>query len=67
MASTAPSAGEQKQQDVIEAARDPNSTISSKDAQDKMVQESKKAGIPAFTFDPDASPEEKKAQAKAVR
>ncbi|CAK7566576.1 MAG: Tricalbin-2 [Sporothrix epigloea] len=66
MASTAPSAGEQKQQDVIEAARDPNSTISSKDAQDKMVQESKKAGIPAFTFDPDASPEEKKAQAKAA-
>jgi hypothetical protein len=32
-----------------------------------MVEESKKAGVTALSFDPNASPEEKKAQAKAVR
>lgn len=31
-----------------------------------MVREAKAAGAPAFEFDPDASPEEKKAQMKAV-
>ncbi|ERT02180.1 hypothetical protein HMPREF1624_00478 [Sporothrix schenckii ATCC 58251] len=66
MATTQPSAPEAKQSAVIEAARDPNSAVSSQDAQAKMVQESKKAGIPAFTFNPDASPEEKKAQARAA-
>ena len=32
-----------------------------------MANESKKAGIPAFQFDPDASPAAKAAQAQAVR
>lgn len=58
---------ELKTQGVIEAAQDPNSGVSADDAQQKIVTESKKAGIPAFTFDPDASPEEKAAQARAVR
>lgn len=58
---------ELKTQGVIEAAQDPNSGVSADDAQQKMIAESKKAGVPAFTFDPDASPEEKAAQARAVR
>lgn len=57
---------ELKQQGAIEAARDPESSVTADDAQRKLVDESKNAGVAAFTFDPDASPEEKKAQAKAV-
>lgn len=64
--STEKSAGELKQQGAIEAAADPNSSVTADDAQRKMVEESKKAGVTAFTFDPDASPEEKKRQTKAV-
>ncbi len=47
-------------------AQDPNSSVTSDDAQKKMVEESKKAGVPAFIFNPNASPEEKAAQARAV-
>lgn len=64
--STERAAGELKTQGVIEAADDPNSSVTSGDAQKKIVQESKNAGIQAFSFDPDASPEEKKAQVQAV-
>lgn len=32
-----------------------------------MLREARAAGAPAYEFDPDASPEEKKAQMKAVR
>ena len=60
------SAAELKTQGVIEAAQDPNSSVTADDAQQKMVIESRKAGVAAFTFDPDASPEEKAAQARAV-
>jgi hypothetical protein len=60
------SAAELKAQGVIEAAQDPNSSVTADDAQQKIVMESKKAGVPAFTFNPDASPEEKAAQARAV-
>lgn len=59
------SAGELKAQGVVEAAQDPNSSVTADDAQQKIVTESRKAGVPAFTFDPDASPEEKAAQARA--
>ena len=62
----ASSAAEIKTEGAVEMANDPNSTVSSDDAQRKMVEESQKAGVPAFTFNPDASPEEKAAQAKAV-
>ncbi len=61
------SAAELKQQDAFEAAADPNSTITAADAQAKAELESKKAGVGAFSFNPDASPEEKAAQARAVR
>ncbi|KAH8645472.1 C2 domain-containing protein [Xylariales sp. PMI_506] len=63
---TEQSAAELKQQGAIEAAADPDSTVTSHDAQKKMVEESKKAGVAAFTFDPDASPEEKKRQARSA-
>ncbi|KAH8754241.1 C2 domain-containing protein [Hyaloscypha finlandica] len=59
------SAAELKAQGVIEAAQDPNSSVTADDAQQKIVTESKKAGVAAFTFNPDASPEEKAAQARA--
>ncbi|KAH9902320.1 tricalbin [Xylariomycetidae sp. FL2044] len=63
---TAREVSELKQQGAIDASRDPESSVTAKDAQKKLVEESKNAGVPAFTFDPDASPEEKKAQAKAA-
>ncbi|KAF2968014.1 hypothetical protein GQX73_g5584 [Xylaria multiplex] len=62
---TAQQASELKQQGAIDAARDPASSVTADDAQKKLVEESKNAGAAAFTFDPDASPEEKRAQAKA--
>lgn len=57
---------ELKTQGVIEAAQDPNSKITAADAQERIVHESKKAGAVALTFDPNASPEEKAAQARAA-
>jgi len=35
-------------------------------AQERMVEEARNAGVPAFTFDPDATLEEKRAKARAV-
>lgn len=67
MATVNQSVPELKHEIVMEAANDPNSSVTSADAQAHMVQESKKAGVPAFSFNPDASPEEKKAQVRAVR
>ena len=64
--STAKEAEELKQQGVIEAAADPETSVTADDAQKKIVEASRNAGVAAFTFDPDASPEQKKAQAKAV-
>jgi hypothetical protein len=65
--STSTSAAELKTQGVIEAAQDPNSSVTADDAQQKLVTESRKAGVAAFTFDPNASPEEKAAIARSVR
>lgn len=64
--STAKEASELKTQGAVEAAADPESSVTADDAQKLIVEASKNAGVAAFTFDPDASPEEKKAQAKAV-
>ncbi len=64
--STQAEAAELKAQGVVEAAQDPNTNVTSEDAQKKIVEESKKAGAAAFTFDPDATPEQKAAQARAV-
>lgn len=62
----ASSTAEIKTQGAVEMANDPNSSVTADDAQRKMVEESRKAGVEAFTFNPDASPEEKAAQARAV-
>ena len=59
-------AGELKSQGAAEAARDPNSNVTSEDAERTMIDETKKAGGAAFQFNPDASPEEKAAQAASV-
>ena len=59
-------AAELKTQGVVEAAQDPNTSVTAADAEKKIVDESKKAGVAAFEFNPDASPEEKAAQARAV-
>jgi len=64
--STTAAANELKQQGAIEAAQDPNSSVTSDDAQRKIVNESRKAGVEAYSFDPNASPEEKASQARAV-
>ncbi len=63
---TAKETGELKQQGAIEAAQDPDSAVTADDAQKKILEESKKAGVAAFTFDPNASTEQKTAQARAV-
>ena len=60
------SAAELMQQGAFEAARDPNSKVTAAEAQAKAELEIKKAGVEAFSFNPDASPEEKAAQAAAV-
>ncbi|KAI0483349.1 C2 domain-containing protein [Xylariaceae sp. FL0804] len=62
---TARDASELKQQGAIDAARDPDSTVTAEDAEKKLVEESRNAGVVALSFNPDASPEEKKRQARA--
>lgn len=57
---------ELQQRGIIDAAQDPNSSVTAADARQEIVKESKKAGVSAFEFNPDASPEEKAAQARAV-
>jgi hypothetical protein len=56
-----------KQQAIIEKAQDPNSSVSPEAAREALVEESKRAGVPAFRFDPNASNEAKAAQMGAVR
>ncbi|KAK3394449.1 C2 domain-containing protein [Podospora didyma] len=64
--STEQSANELKQQGAIEAAQDPDSSVTARDAEHKIVEDSKGAGVVAFNFDPNASTETKLAQAKAA-
>lgn len=59
-------ADELKEQGAIEAAQNPNSSVTSDQAAEEIVERSKNAGVPAFKFNPDASPEEKRAQARAA-
>lgn len=60
-------ARELKAQGVIEAAENPESEVTADDARREIVEQSRNAGVAAFSFDPDASPEQKRAQARAVR
>ena len=55
-----------KTQSAVEAAQDPKSDVTAEDAERKITDESKKAGVAAFQFDPNATPEQKAAQARAV-
>lgn len=59
-------AGELKQQGALEAARDPSSRVTAAEAEHVMIEESKRAGSVALEFNPNASPEEKAAQAASV-
>jgi hypothetical protein len=63
---TANSAAELKQQGAFEAANDPHNPVTAAEALAKAELETKKAGVQAFSFDPNASPEAKAAQAQAV-
>ncbi|KAH7121139.1 C2 domain-containing protein [Dendryphion nanum] len=58
-------ASELKSQGAIEAAQDPNSKVTADDAEKKLMDEAKLAGSAAFEFDPNATTEEKRAQAQA--
>jgi hypothetical protein len=64
---TAAQASELKQQGVIDAAKDPDSGLTAEAAQNTVVKEAKKGGSAAFQFDPDASVEDKREQARSVR
>jgi len=59
-------ASELKQQGALEAARDPNSSVTAHDAEQTVLHEAKAAGAAAFEFDPNASPEAKAAQLREV-
>lgn len=64
---TAGRAAELKSQGALEASRDPNSGVDAQTAEDTVMNQAKAAGAPTFEFDADATPEQKKAQMKAVR
>lgn len=57
---------ELKQQGAFQAARDPESAITSEDAQTTAMNEAKASGAQAFVFDPNASAEDKAKQARSV-
>jgi len=59
-------ASELKQQGALEAAQDPNPSVTAEATEDTVLREAKAAGSAAFQFDPDASPEEKAAQLRSV-
>ena len=59
-------AGELKSKHAMEAAQNPDSKVTAEDAEKIMAEESRKAGIAAFEFNPNALPEEKAAQARSV-
>lgn len=65
MDGTAGRDAELKQQGVVEAAQDPSTSIDAEQAEQSLLNQSKAAGAAAFSFDPDASAEDKAAQVKA--
>jgi hypothetical protein len=70
MASVAAEKTELKEEGVIEAAtelaQDPQSKVNPDTVEEKLVEETREAGVPAYQFDPDASPEAKAAAAQSV-
>lgn len=67
MEGTAKGNEELKAQGVVEAAQDPNSSVNAADAEKALKDHARAGGAAAFEFNPDASPEEKAAQAKEVQ
>jgi hypothetical protein len=57
---------ELKSQNAIDAARDPHSKVTAADAEQILLDESKKAGAAAFQFDASASSADKARQVKSV-
>ncbi|EAW20924.1 putative membrane bound C2 domain protein (vp115) [Aspergillus fischeri NRRL 181] len=61
--------GELRQQGAIEtaqeASKDPQSKLRPETVEKVLIEETRKAGLPAYQFNPDASPEEKAAAAAA--
>lgn len=57
---------ELKQQGAFQASRDPNSNVTSHDAEKMAMDEAKASGAQAFMFDPNASAADKAKQAKSV-
>ena len=66
MSSLSSQVNELKSQGAVEAAQDPHSKTDANDARKTLMAEAKKAGGAAYEFNPDASPEEKAAAARAV-
>lgn len=57
---------EPKQQGALEVPRSQSSSVSAEEAQRKLVEEARQAGVTAFQFDPNASVEQKKQMAREV-
>lgn len=57
---------ELKQQGAFEGSRDPINPVSAEDAERKALVQSRKAGVQAYVFNPDATAEQKAAQARSV-
>ena len=55
-----------KQQGAVQAAQNAQSGVSATAAEKVIIDEARKAGAAAYQFDPNATAEEKAAQAKAV-
>lgn len=51
---------------AVGLAADPDTSVTADVAEKEIVNQSKIAGVTAFEFDPDATPEQKAAQARAV-
>jgi hypothetical protein len=71
MASADAEKTEMKIEGTVEAAEelynDPQSHVNPDKIEEKVVEDAQQAGVPAYQFDPDASPEDKANAAKGVR
>ncbi|KAF2124600.1 tricalbin [Dothidotthia symphoricarpi CBS 119687] len=58
-------ASESRIEGAVEAARDPRSDVTAQAAENKMLQQARLGGSAALQFDPNATPEQKRAQARS--
>lgn len=66
LSGTADRAHELKAEGALQAAADPDTPVTADQAEQVALHQAKAAGAAAFEFNPDADPEEKAAQLKAV-